>query len=70
MFNFGFGDNCCLYLLIILLIICLCGNGCLSGILDKLCNCGCLLPILAVILCCCCKKDGHHKGFNLGCGCK
>ena len=40
------GDNCCLWVLMILLIVCLCGNGCLTGILEKICNCGCLLPVL------------------------
>ncbi|MBR1867793.1 MAG: chorion class high-cysteine HCB protein 13 [Clostridia bacterium] len=65
---FGFGnDNCCLWILIILLIVCLCGNGFLTGIFDKLCNCGCLLPILLVLLCCC---KGDKGGMNLGFGCK
>ncbi|HBF44196.1 MAG TPA: chorion class high-cysteine HCB protein 13 [Clostridiales bacterium] len=63
---FGFGDNCCLYILIILLILCLCGNGCLTGIFDKICSCGCL-PLILVLLCCC--KD-KFKPFMNGCGCK
>ncbi|MBO4323226.1 MAG: chorion class high-cysteine HCB protein 13 [Clostridia bacterium] len=63
---FGMGDNCCLWILIILLILCLCGNGCLSGILDKICNCGCLLPIILVLLCCCKGNKGGIPGF----GCK
>lgn len=66
-FGFG-GDNCCLWILLILLIICLCGNGCLNGILEKICNCGCLLPIL-IALCCCCGK-GDKPGMNFGFGCK
>ncbi|MDD7214386.1 MAG: hypothetical protein PUH90_03685 [Clostridia bacterium] len=65
---FGIGDNCCLWILIILLILCICKNGCLNGILDKLCNCGCLLPLLIVFLCCC--KGGHGgPDFGFG-GCK
>ena len=72
MFNFlGFNnDNCCLYILIILLIICFCGNGCISGILDKICNSGCLLPILVALLLCNCNKC-PSKPYGLGgCGCK
>ena len=38
----GIGDNCCLWMLIIILILCLCKNGCLNGIIDKICGCGCL----------------------------
>ncbi|MBQ7642884.1 MAG: chorion class high-cysteine HCB protein 13 [Clostridia bacterium] len=64
---FGMGDNCCLWVLIILLIVCLCGNGCLSGIIDKICNCGCLLPVLLVLVCCC---KGDKGGMNFGFGCK
>ena len=55
------GDNCCLWILMILLIVCLCGNGCLTGILEKICNCGCLY-------CCGCKGD--KPGMNFGFGCK
>lgn len=57
---FGFGDNYCLWILVMILILCVCKNGCLGGILDKLCNCGCLLPLM-LVLCCC-------KGGNGGCG--
>ncbi len=65
---FGYNDNCCLYILIILLILCLCGNGCVSSIIDKICNCGCLLPIVLVLLCCC---KGDKKPYGIGgCGCK
>ncbi len=68
---FGFNnDNCCLYILIILLVLCLCGNGCLNGIIDKICGCGPILPIVLLLLCCC-NKGGNHKSFNIGgCGCK
>ena len=66
---FGFNnDNCCLYILIILLLLCVCGSGCLNGIIDKICNCGCLLPVILVLLCCC---KGGGKPFAIGgCGCK
>ena len=52
----------------ILLIVCLCGNGCLTGILEKICNCGCLLPVLIALCCCGCKGD--KPGMNFGFGCK
>lgn len=61
--NFGFGgNNSCLWILIILLLLCNCG-GMIEGIFDKLCNCECLLPLLVVWLCCC------NKGGNFGFGC-
>ena len=62
------GDNCCLWILMILLIVCLCRNGCLTGILEKICNCGCLLPVLIALYCCGCKGD--KPGMNFGFGCK
>ena len=70
--TFGGGDNCCLWILIILLILCVCKNGCLNGIFDKLCNCGCLIPLILVWCCCCnggdhCDKGGHDFGFGNGC---
>ena len=62
---FGFGnDNCCLYILIILLVLCVCGNGCLNGIIDKILGCGCLLPIVIALLCCCNKGQ---KPYGIGC---
>ncbi len=68
MFNgFGFGDNCCLWILIILLILCVCKSGCINGIIDKICNCGCLLPLIVVLLCCC---KGGKPEMNMGFGCK
>ena len=64
--NFGCGgDNGCLWILIILLILCFCG-GCLDGIFDKLCNCECLIPLILVWLCCCNKGD---RDFGFGGGC-
>ncbi|MBR2385629.1 MAG: hypothetical protein IKA99_08505 [Clostridia bacterium] len=72
MFNTcGCGDNCCLWILIILLILCVCKNGCLNGILDKLCNCGCLIPLI-LVWCCCCGggcHDKHGMDFGFGGGC-
>ncbi len=73
MFNcFGFNnDNCSLYILIILLVLCLCGNGCLNDIINKVCNSGCILPVAIALLLCCCNKGGHKPyGLNGGCGCK
>ena len=70
MFNTCGGDNCCLWILIILLILCVCKNGCLNGIFDKLCNCGCLIPLLLVWCCCtggCHDKHGMDFGFGGGC---
>ena len=67
MFNTCGGDNCCLWILIILLILCVCKNGCLNGIFDKLCNCGCLIPLLLVW--CCCTGGCHNKhGMDFGFG--
>ncbi|MBQ7408315.1 MAG: chorion class high-cysteine HCB protein 13 [Clostridia bacterium] len=65
-------NNCYLWLLIIILIICCGGCGCITNIIEKICNCGCLIPILLVLLCVCGGNKGgmrEHKGFN-GCGCK
>lgn len=69
----GFANNnCYLWLLIILFVICCCGNGCIGNILDKLCGCGPLLPLLIVLLCCCGGGDKcppREPKFP-GCGCK
>ncbi len=66
--NFGFNnDNCCLYILIILLLLCVCKNGCISGIIDKICACGPILPIVLLLLCAC---KGNNKPYFNGCGCK
>ena len=69
---FGFNnDNCCLYILIILLVLCLCGNGCIGDIVNKVCNSGCLLPIIiALLLCNCNNKPSRPYGIGPGCGCK
>ena len=65
-FDFG-GNNCCLWILIILLILCVCKSGCLNGILNS-CYC---LPIALLLLCCCCKgNNGFLGGLGNGCGCK
>lgn len=61
-FDFLNGNNCCLWILIILLIICLAKSGCLSGLFNS-CYC---LPVALFILCCCCKNGGF---FGNGCGC-
>ncbi|MBQ9782031.1 MAG: hypothetical protein IJW26_02485 [Clostridia bacterium] len=52
------------------MILCVCKNGCLNGIFDKLCNCGCLIPLILVWCCCC--NGGHDKpglDFGFGGGC-
>lgn len=66
-FDFLEGGNICLWMLIILLIICLCKNGILGGIFNS-CYC---LPLAALIICCFCKngKGLFGNGFG-GCGCK
>ncbi len=63
------GDNGCLWILIILLILCSCG-GTVNRIFDKLCNCECLLPLLLVWFCCCNNKGGNGMGIGYGGGCK
>ncbi|MBO5285447.1 MAG: chorion class high-cysteine HCB protein 13 [Clostridia bacterium] len=63
--NFGFGDNnCCLWILIILLILCVCKNG---GICNILNSCY-ALPIALALICCLCKNGGGNLfGFGNGC---
>ena len=58
-----FGGNTCLWILIILLIICLCKSGCLNGLFNS-CYC---LPVALLLICCVCKNGGLG---SLGCGCK
>ena len=58
------GNNCCLWVLIILLIILLAKNGCLNGIFNS-CYC---LPI-ALLLICYCVKGGSGMGNLFGGGC-
>lgn len=57
------GNNACLWILIILLIICLAKSGCLNGLFNS-CYC---LPVALLILCYC-SKNGSL--FGNGCGCK
>lgn len=64
--NNCFGSNNWLWILIILLVCC-CGNGSICNVLDKLTDCSCLIPIVLLLLCCC---DKSPKGLNFGCGCK
>lgn len=69
---FGFlNDNRSLWLLIILLIVCCGGCGCVNKIMDKLCGCG-MLPLILVLLCCCGTPCGckEPKPPFPGCGCK
>ena len=58
-------NNSCLWILIILLVLCVCKSGCLNGILNS-CY---ALPIALALICCFC-KDGGGGFFNMGCGCK
>ena len=53
--------------ILIILAICFCQNGSICGILDKLTDCSCLIPLALVYFCCCSNKN---KGLNFGCGCK
>ena len=59
------GDNSCLWILILLLILCCSQTGILSGILDS-----CYLPIILAVAYCVCKKGGLCNMFRSGCGCK
>lgn len=58
------GGNTCLWILIILLIVCLCKSGCFNGLFNS-CYC---LPVALMLICCCCKNGGGF--FGNGCGCK
>ena len=60
-----FNGNCCLWIGIILLIICLCKSGCLNGLFNS-CY---ALPIALLLICCLC-KNGIGLGSNFGYGCK
>ena len=68
MMNCNF-NNCYLYILIILLLLCC--NGCVTDIIGKLCDCKYLIPLALVYFCCCGDKKGFDKGFGggFGCGC-
>ena len=64
--------NCYLWLLIIILLTCCGGCGCINNIVEKICGCGYLLPLLLVILCCCGterNRPRETKPFP-GCTCK
>ncbi|MBQ8197096.1 MAG: chorion class high-cysteine HCB protein 13 [Clostridia bacterium] len=58
------GGNTCLWILIILLIICLCKSGCLNGLFN---SCYCLPVALALICCFCGKGDKGLFGYGGGC---
>ena len=64
-------NNYYLYLLIILLVVCGGGCGCVNGIIEKICNCGLLIPlILLFVMCYCGKEKGPGiPGGGFGCGC-
>ena len=64
-------SNCYLWLLIIILLLCCGGCGCINNIVEKICGCGYLIPLLLVILCCCGDKNKPRepKMFT-GCTCK
>ena len=63
-FDFFGGNNCCLWILIILFIICLCKSGCLANLFS-----GCYCLPVALLLVCCLMKNGNPFA-GLGCGCK
>ena len=65
--TFGFGSNGYLWILIILLLVCG-GCGVVDGIIDKLCSCDCLIPLLIVLCLCGNKNGGNALGFGCGCG--
>lgn len=65
--NFCGGSNGCLWLLILLLVLCCSQTGILSDmskILDS-----CYLPLILAAAYCVCKKGGLCNLFG-GCGCK
>ena len=63
--NGNFGGNGCLWILILLLILCCSQSGILSGILDS-----CYLPVILAAAYCVCKNGGLYNMFRSGCGCK
>lgn len=69
MMNFLRNDNMYLYLLIILLVVCCGGCGFINGIIDKICNCGLILPIVLLLALCGCQGEKQIGGGNFGCGC-
>ena len=62
----NFGGNGCLWILILLPILCCSQTGVLNNLLDS-----CYLPIILAIAYCVCKNGGLSNLFNGGsCGCK
>ena len=60
------GGNGCLWILILLLVLCCSQTGILNNILDSY-----WLPIILAIAYCVCKKGGLCNLFSgCGCGCK
>lgn len=59
-----FGNNTCLWLLIILLILCFCGNGALDSLFSN-----CYTPLILAAAYCVIKKGGICNLFGSGCGC-
>lgn len=68
----GFTNNTNWYLwLLIIILLCCGGCGCISNILEKICGCGYLVPILLVLLCCCGDKEKRPEPKIFpGCTCK
>ncbi len=58
----NFGCNSCLWILILLLILCCSQSGFLCNILDN-----CYLPIILAIAYCVCKNGGLCNLFGNGC---
>ncbi len=58
------GENGCLWILILLLIVCCSQSGILNNILDS-----CYLPLILAAAYCVCKKGGLCNLFR-PCGCK
>lgn len=56
-FGFGDGNNCYLWILILILLFCCKGCNVIDNVCGLLSGCGgAILPIaLALLLCCCCK---------------
>lgn len=64
--GFGMGNNCCLWILIIMLILCACKTGMFNGLFD---NCYCL-PLIIALVCCVCKNGGTNFFGGFGGPCK
>ena len=57
--------NCCRWILIILLILCVCKSGCLNGFLNS-CY---AVPAAIALVYCLCKNNGCGGFMGSGCGC-